>query len=101
MISRKTLFSLLLTLLLAGGIAAWSAGRRDECSAWLAGDTRAPREMVVMTGDHRMVVGCDEWFLRQPTGVQVLCLADAAVGVVFLVSAWADRQRGRMGRLRG
>ena len=93
MISRRTIISLLLALLLAGGLAAWSAGRRDECSAYLAGVTGAPRDEVVPMGSHVMRVGCDEWFLRQPEGVQVLCLVVGAGFVVFVVSAWGDLLR--------
>lgn len=90
LISRRTIVSLLLTLLLAGGLTAWSVGRRDECSAYLAGVAGAPADEVVATGSHVMRVRCDEWFLRQPAGVQLLCLVCGAGFMVFGVSARAD-----------
>lgn len=92
-ISKRTIFSLLVTLLGAGAIFAWNVGRRDECSAYLAGQPRAPREAVVMTGSRRVLVPCDQWFLRQPEVVQAACLGVVAGAVVFVVSAAADWQR--------
>lgn len=95
MISRRTIVSLLLTLLLAGGLAAWSVGRRDECSAYLAGVAGAPVDEVVAVGSHVMRVRCDHWFLRQPEGVQVLCLGVGAGFAVLGLSIWGDWRRSR------
>ena len=93
LISKRTIFSLLLTLLGVGVIFAWNVNRRDECSAYLAGQPRAPHEAVVMTGSRRVLVPCDQWFLRQPEEVQVGCLGVVAGVMVFAVSAVADWQR--------
>ncbi len=95
MISRRTIYSLLLTLLAAGGVWAWSEGHRDECSAYLSGDTRAPADAVIESGTRRVSVPCSVWFARQPQGVQALCLGIGAGCVVFVVSAWGDWKRTR------
>ena len=54
-----------------------------------------------MTGEHAVLVGCDERFLRQPRGIQVACLGVVAGLGVFAVGAWADWRLGRLGRLSG
>jgi hypothetical protein len=37
-------------------------------------------------------VPCNDWFMRQPLRVQVLCMLDMALGVVFLLNALSDLQ---------
>ncbi len=95
MISRRTIFSFLLTLLLALGLWAWASGRRDDCSAYLEGDTKAPADVIVMSGTRQVVVPCRYWFPRQPRVVQALCLLAGAGCVVFTLSLWGDgKKRG-------
>ena len=89
MISRVTIFSLLLGLLLGLGIYMYSQDERDRCSTYPAGGV-APRSEYVVTGTRETEVPCSEWFLRQPLTVQILCIADAALGVVFALNAIGD-----------
>jgi hypothetical protein len=99
-ISRVTIFSLLLALLLTTGIRRWYLGRRDDCARYLAGDTSLPSAQVVVSGTRTIVVPCDQWWLRQPTIVQMLCLLDLLLAAVFVVNglqdtrAWIERRRG-------
>lgn len=95
MISQRTIFSLLLTLLLMISIYAWSGQHRDECTAYLRGDLKAPATQAVDVGRGAIDVPCTSWLPRQPRGVQVLCLLDVALGVVFALSVWDDRMRAR------
>jgi hypothetical protein len=44
----------------------------------------------VATGTREVEVPCSDWYLRQPLTVQVLCIADAALGVVFVLNALGD-----------
>ena len=98
-ISRMTIFSLLLALLLATGIRRWYLGQRDDCRRYLAGDASFPSAQVVVSGNRTIVVPCDQWWMRQPTIVQMLCLLDLLLAVVFVVNAlqdaraWFERQR--------
>jgi hypothetical protein len=98
-ISRVTIFSLLLSLLLATGIRRWYLGQRDDCRRYLAGDTSFPPSQVVVSGNRTIVVPCDQWWLRQPAAVQMLCLLDLLLAAVFLVNglqdtrAWIERRR--------
>jgi hypothetical protein len=89
-ISKVTLFSLLLGLLLACGIRLWYVERKDECARWLAGDRSAPATQTVVSGTRTIEVPCTDWAMRQPLGVQVLCLLDMALGVVFVMNGLAD-----------
>jgi hypothetical protein len=89
MISRVTIFSLLLGLMLGVGIYAWAQGRRDDCMRYPPGG-RAPATEMVVSGTREIEVPCSDWWMRQPLGAQILCIADAALGVVFLVNALQD-----------
>ena len=97
-ISRVTIFSLLLSLLLATGIRRWYLGQRDDCRRYLAGDTSFPAAQVVVSGTRTIVVPCDQWWLRQPVAVQMLCLLDLLLATVFAVTglqdtrAWLERR---------
>ncbi len=98
-ISRVTIFSLLLALLLATGIRRWYLGQRDDCARYLAGDTSFPPAQFVVSGNRTIVVPCDQWWLRQPVIVQMLCLLDLLLAAVFVVNglqdtrAWIERRR--------
>jgi len=89
-ISRVTLFSLLLGLMLAMGIWMWSGGHRDDCTRYLAGDKSAPASEWVTSGTRTIEVSCNDWTMRQPLHVQILCLLDMVVMVLFVMSALAD-----------
>jgi hypothetical protein len=90
LISRVTLFSFLLALLLASGIRLWYIGQRDECARFLAGDKRFPASQVVVEGTRSVVVPCTQWLPRQPLEVQTLCLLDLVLVVVFAMNGLAD-----------
>jgi uncharacterized membrane protein len=89
-ISRVTLYSLLLGLLLAMGIWHWSGWRKDDCTRYLAGDKSAPASEWVVSGTRTIEVPCSDWVLRQPMGVQILCLLDGVVLLLFVLNALAD-----------
>jgi hypothetical protein len=100
-ISRVTLFSLLLGLMLATGIRLWSDTQKDDCSRYLAGDKTAPRSEWVVTGTRTIEVSCNDWTMRQPLRIQVLCLLDVVVFLVFVTNAMADvRDQSEMRRRR-
>jgi hypothetical protein len=89
-LARVTIYSLLLALLLAAGIRLWNIGRRDACSAFLAGDIRAPASMYVVTGARTIVVPCSQWLPRQPLSIQILCLVDLIMLIVFVMNLLGD-----------
>jgi hypothetical protein len=89
-VSRVTLFSLLLGLMLAMGISRWSGELKDDCSRFLAGDKSAPRSELVVSGTRTVEVSCNDWTMRQPLRVQVLCLLDIVVFLVFVTNALFD-----------
>jgi hypothetical protein len=103
MMSKVTLYSFVLALLLGVGIWAWAAGHVDGCTAFLRGDEGAPAKVEVQSGSRTIVVPCSDWFLRQRIEVQALCLIDAAIGVIFLMNGlgdwkdWFERRRGMRG----
>jgi hypothetical protein len=89
-ISRVTLFSLLLGLMLAMGIRLWSEKQTDACTPYLAGERPAQASEYVASGTRLIEVRCSDWFMRQPLRVQVLCLLDLALAVVFVLNALSD-----------
>jgi len=92
MISRVTLFSLLLALTLGAGIRLWDAQQRDDCALYMAGDHSLPASEMVWSGTRQIEVRCSDWIMRQPLRVQVLCLLDVLLAVVFLLNALGDLQ---------
>ncbi|MGA1981103.1 MAG: hypothetical protein ABSG84_01410 [Acidobacteriaceae bacterium] len=88
--SRVTLFSLLLALLLGVGIRLWTEDQRDACTPYLAGDTKVPSSEWVMSGTRTIEVSCNDWIMRQPLRVQILCLVDVILAVLFLLNALSD-----------
>jgi hypothetical protein len=100
-ISRLTLFSMLLGLLLGSGIGTWYLGQRDPCARYLAGDQTASPTQTVVSGTRTVDVPCTDWTMRQPLAVQVLCLLDMALLVVFVLNGladvreWMQARRGR------
>ena len=92
MISRVTLFSLLLGLMLATGIWMWTDSHPDNCVRLAAPDGTMPKSEWVMSGTRQMEVPCSDWTMRQPLAVQILCLVGLLVAVVFLLNALLDLQ---------
>ena len=88
--SRVTLFSLLLALLLGVGIRQWTDGQRDACTPYLSGDAQAQKSEWVSSGTRQVEVRCTDWFSRQPVRVQILCLLDVVLTVVFVLNALSD-----------
>jgi hypothetical protein len=92
MISRVTLFSLLLGLMLATGIWMWTDSHPDDCVRSTAPDGTKPKSEWVVSGTRQIEVPCNDWTMRQPLTVQVLCLLDLLLIVVFLLNALLDLQ---------
>lgn len=92
MISRVTLFSLLLGLMLALGIWRDSSERRDACSAYLDGNKSAQTIEYVASGSRMIAVPCNDWFMRQTFRMQMLCLLDLCLTAVFVLNALGDLQ---------
>jgi len=88
--SRVTLFSLLLALLVGIGIRLCTDGQRDACAGYLAGDTAAQKSEWVLSGTREIEVPCTDWITRQPLRVQILCLVDLVLAVLFLLNALSD-----------
>ncbi|HEY5055223.1 MAG TPA: hypothetical protein VII58_03635 [Acidobacteriaceae bacterium] len=93
MLSRITLFSLLLALMLGLGIVMQTKSERDRCNSYAA-DGIPPRSEYVVTGTREVEVPCNDWWMRQSQTVQVLCIADAGLGMIFAVNALGDLRRG-------
>ncbi len=91
--SRVTLFSLLLALLLGVGIRLWTMQQRDACTPYLAGDQSAQKSEWIVSGTRQIEVPCSDWFMRQPLRVQLLCLLDVALAVLFVLNALSDMQQ--------
>jgi hypothetical protein len=98
MIARKTIFSLVLALLIFGGIRARVAEHRDNCDRYMAGDRTVPASEYVEEGTRTVEVPCNAWLQRQPLWMQLVCMLDFAVIVVFVLNAVADILRWRRAR---
>lgn len=92
MISRVTIFSLLLGLMLGLGIFIHTSSERDRCNMYPAGGT-PPKTEYVVTGTREVEVSCNDWWMRQPLAMQVQCIADAGLGLIFAVNALIDLRR--------
>jgi hypothetical protein len=92
MISRVTLFSLLLGLMLATGIWMWTDAHPDDCALSAAPGGAMPKSEWVVSGTRQIEVPCSDWTMRQPLPVQVLCLLDLLLAVVFALNALLDLQ---------
>jgi hypothetical protein len=98
MISRRTIFSLLLAIMIFLGIRLWIMNHRDPCDAYLPGHV-LPATVYVESGTRTVEVPCDWWLPRQPDWLQLTCLLDLAAMVVFGLSVWRDiRRRSDLGR---
>ena len=98
MISRRTIFSLLLALLILCGLRLWVINHRDDCDRAANHMGQMPASVMVESGDRLVEMPCNVWIPRQPMGVQLACLLDLTVGVVFLLSVCDDWVRTRARR---
>jgi hypothetical protein len=92
MISRVTLFLLLLGLMLGLGIRLWSEGQRDACAPYLEGNKSAMASEYVPSGTRLIAVPCRDWIMRQSLRIQILCLLDLVLAALFVLNALADLQ---------
>jgi hypothetical protein len=90
LISRMTIFSLLLSLMLGLGIKMLTDGRHDACDAYLDGNPLAQSSEYVPSGTRMIAVPCDDWLMRQPLVVQMLCLLELCLALACLLNALAD-----------
>jgi hypothetical protein len=92
MISRRTIFSLFLTILIFLGLRLWIMNHRDPCDAYMPGHV-LPQTVMVESGTRTVEMPCNDWLLRQPVLVQATCLLDFAALVMFLLSLLLDVHR--------
>ena len=90
MISRKTFVSLIASFLLTTGIYLWNVEHWDDCARYLAGEKSLPSSQTVDSGNQQIEIPCEQWIPRQPLSVQLLCLADLVLLVVFSLNALGD-----------
>ena len=100
MISRVTLFSFLLTLMLASAIWLWNDGHPDDCAQTMSATGSMPASEYVISGTRQIVVPCNDWIMRQSLNVQILCLLDVVLAIVFLLNALSDLREGLQARRR-
>ena len=100
MISRVTLFSLLLTLMLSSAIWLWNDGHPDDCSRTMSATGTMPASEYVISGTRQIAVPCNDWFMRRSLNVQILCLLDLVLAIVFLLNALSDLREGLEARRR-
>ena len=92
MISRVTIFSLLLGLMLGLGIFLRAKGEHDRCNTYTAGDI-PPKSETVVSGTREIQAPCSDWWIRQPMEMQVLSIADAGLGLIFVINCLIDLRR--------
>ena len=92
MISRITIFSFLLGLMLGLGIFLHAKGERDRCNSYPAGGV-PPKSETVVSGTREIQAPCSDWWIRQPSEIQVLCIADLGLALIFCVNALIDVRR--------
>ena len=95
MISRRTIFSLLLALMIVAVLRVWLIEHPDNCDRYMAGDRTVPPSEYIESGTRTVEVPCNQWLFRQPAWVQCICLLDLTVLVVFVLSVWQDVARWR------
>ena len=57
---------------------------------YLDGDRSAPASQAVVIGERTVDVPCSDWIVWQPDRVQIFCLLDLALGVIFVFNALGD-----------
>jgi hypothetical protein len=98
LLTRRTIYSLLLTILLFLGLRLYTLGRVDDCTPWLHGERGASPTQLIYLGERAVEVPCRSWLPRQPPGILIACLLDAALAVVFLLSCIFDFAESRRRR---
>lgn len=98
--SRVTLLSLLLALLLGLGISLESMQRSDACTPYLSGNPKAQKTEWVVAGSREVEVSCTDWIGRQPLTIQILCMLDAVLAILFVLNAASDLKEWRASRRR-
>jgi hypothetical protein len=102
MISRQSLVSLLLALILGFGLKVWALGQNDNCDDYLGGDKSAASSESVAAGSYSVDVPCEAWIPRQSSAVQILCLVELLVIITFAISFVGDvRDWNATRRMRG
>jgi len=99
-ISRSTIVSLMIALMIVLALRAWLIEHRDNCDRYMAGDRTVPPSEYIESGTRTVEVPCNQWLLRQPAGVQTVCLLELTVVVVFALSVWRDVARWKENRRR-
>ena len=89
-VSKITIGSLLLALMLGVALVHWSLQHKDDCSRFLSGDEHAPSSQFIVTGTREVIIPCNVWLPRQPLTVQILCLVELFLIVIFLLQAAGD-----------
>ena len=100
MISRVTLFSLLLALMLASAIWLWNDGHPDDCARTMSATGTMPASEYVISGTRQIAVPCNDWIMRQSLNMQILCLLNLVLAVVFFLNALSDLREGLEARRR-
>jgi hypothetical protein len=77
-----------LALLLTTGIYLWNAEHWDDCTRYLSGEKWLPSSQTVDAGGQQMEVPCELWLPRQSLTLQLLCLGDLILLVVFFSTIW-------------
>jgi hypothetical protein len=89
-ISRKTFVLLIASLLLTTGIYLWNVEHWDDCARYLGGERGLPSSQMVDSGNQQIEIPCEQWIPRQPLTVQLLCLVDLVLLVVFSLNVLGD-----------
>jgi hypothetical protein len=102
-ISRVTLLTFVLAMMVLLGLYNWKRGHRDDCDAYLAGVPGMPATQMVAAGTRTVEAPCRLWALRQPLSVQTWCLAELVLLGIFAMEGMVDvkeevaRRRRRRG----
>jgi hypothetical protein len=95
MISRRAIFSLLLAATIFLGIRVWIMNHHDPCESYMPGHV-LPQTVMVQSGDRIVEMPCSLWLPRQSDWMQLTCLLDLTVLIVFLLSVWRDVKQWRV-----
>ena len=100
MISRTTIYSLLLGLILALALFMRITRERDRCNTYPAGGI-PPRTEYVVSGTRQFEISCSDWWMRRPQSTQILLIVDIGLGMIFVLFAagdlrsWVQRAKAR------
>lgn len=79
--------------MLGMGIHMWSDGYRDACTPYLNGVPHSPATEWVESGTRLIDVPCDDWFMRMPMRIQILCLVELLLAILFVLNALGDTRK--------